>query len=283
MKTAVFSLFIASLTAFITSSVFAGGIDNKHNYSTEYVRTLNRNAATDSADAAVYNPAGVMRMKDGFYLNLSAQEAFKDYWHTTAGAEYKSDTPSFIPGLFGIYKQEKWAAYGALSIVAGGGKVEYDQGSATTMGIGNAIIARSGGFYSNIRNQSLKADSIYFGYTIGGAYEVNDRVSLSLGLRYVDAGKEAKGSVTVSGLAPDMTAQMDYEQAADGWGGIVGLNLSPTSDINIGIRYETRTKLDFETRLKRDDTGILADGAKQRHTFLHCLDLESLIISGLIL
>ena len=45
--------------------LWAGGIDNKTNWSVEYLRILNRNAATDSADAVAYNPAGVMKMDEG--------------------------------------------------------------------------------------------------------------------------------------------------------------------------------------------------------------------------
>ncbi|MBW2321629.1 MAG: hypothetical protein JRF31_12510 [Deltaproteobacteria bacterium] len=70
MKKLFVSLCVAGLIVSSASSLFAGGIENKHNWSAEYVRTLNRNAATDSADAVVYNPAGVMKMEDGFYLNL---------------------------------------------------------------------------------------------------------------------------------------------------------------------------------------------------------------------
>ena len=49
----------------MAGSVVAGGIINKMNQSTDYLRSLNRNAATDYADIAVYNPAGIMQMEDG--------------------------------------------------------------------------------------------------------------------------------------------------------------------------------------------------------------------------
>lgn len=46
-------------------------------HSTEYVRTLNRNASTD-ADAAFYNPAGLAMMeKSGLYINFSNQTLHK--------------------------------------------------------------------------------------------------------------------------------------------------------------------------------------------------------------
>jgi len=71
MKKFLVPLCVAGLLVSSTSFLFAGGIENKHNWSAEYARTLNRNAATDSADAVVYNPAGVMSMEDGFYVNLT--------------------------------------------------------------------------------------------------------------------------------------------------------------------------------------------------------------------
>ncbi|MBW1744497.1 MAG: hypothetical protein JRJ47_13875, partial [Deltaproteobacteria bacterium] len=70
MKRFLAFLCVSALVFCLTSPVMAGGIDNKHNFSAEYIRTLNRNAATDSADATVYNPAGVVRMEDGLYGNL---------------------------------------------------------------------------------------------------------------------------------------------------------------------------------------------------------------------
>ncbi|UCF55710.1 MAG: long-chain fatty acid transport protein, partial [Deltaproteobacteria bacterium] len=65
MKKLVTFLFVVGFIFSASSSLFAGGIDTKSNLSAEYIRTLNRNAATDSADAVVYNPAGVMKMEDG--------------------------------------------------------------------------------------------------------------------------------------------------------------------------------------------------------------------------
>ena len=86
--------------------LFAGGIENVHNYSAEWVRTLNRQAATDSADAAVYNPAGVMKMDPGTYVNFSSQYTLKEYEHTYGGVGHMSDTPTYIPSLFAVHKRE---------------------------------------------------------------------------------------------------------------------------------------------------------------------------------
>ena len=85
MKRLLVFLCVSALVFAVASPLMAGGIDNKVQYSAEYLRTLNRNAATDSADAVAYNPAGVVKMPDGFYVNLSGQYAFKEYRNTFGG------------------------------------------------------------------------------------------------------------------------------------------------------------------------------------------------------
>jgi long-chain fatty acid transport protein len=270
---------VSALVLAVASPMMAGGIDNKHNFSAEYIRTLNRNAATDSADAVVYNPAGVVKMEDGFFVNLSGQYAIKDYSNTIAGTEYDSDKDDFVPGLFVLYNQDKWAAYAAFTIPAGGGSVDYEDGNATTLAAGQGFMAGAnymltlpapigmglpaGNYYNTIQDQSLEGESFYYGFTVGGAYEVNDMLSVSLGARYIDAYRKADASVTigdVTGTFPDQTADIEYEETADGWGGIIGLNITPAEKWNIGIRYETKTSLDFETDVDQDDLGILTDG-----------------------
>lgn len=264
MKRLFTMVLTATLALFTGSSLLAGGVENKHNLSAEYIRTLNRNAATDSADAVAYNPAGVMKMEDGFYMNLSGQYAIKEYCNSFGGTDYEDDTPNIIPSFFSLYKKEKWAAFGAFTIVSGGGKVEFDNGSATTLALGQRLIATSGGRFNAIKAHRLEGDSYYSGFTLGGAYAVNDWVSFSLGLRYVDARKSRKGYAILSGTGSDRIYEVDYEETADGWGGIIGINVSPGKNFNIGLRLETRTRLELETRVNKDDMGLLQDGSKTR-------------------
>jgi long-chain fatty acid transport protein len=264
-------------------SVLAGGIDNRTNWSVEYVRTLNRNAATDSADAVAYNPAGVMKMGDGLYGNLSVHMIDKNYSNNVNGQDLDSRKPSYIPGLFALYKQERWAVMAALSNYGGGGKVDFDNGSWTTQKAGLGIISQANAqldaaaallpvppallYYTAITDQILKAESLYLGYTFGGALKINKMISVSLGVRYIAADRKVDGSLNVSaansaagtipGVNNDITANIDFDQEANGWGGILGLNISPLEKLNIGIRYETETELNFETTVKNDNLGLL--------------------------
>jgi long-chain fatty acid transport protein len=258
-----------------TSSLLAGGIDNKHNYSAEYVRTLNRNAATDSADAVVYNPAGVVKMEDGLYLNISGQYALKDYSNAIGGKKYSTDEPDFVPSLFALYTQDRWAAYAAMTIPCGGGKVDYENGSATTLSIGQATIQTVNNQYGvdmydgTIKDQCMEGESFYYGFTVGGAYALNDALSVSLGVRYIDTQIERKGSATLGRTAIGVAAGVpetycvDYEETGDGWGGIVGVNIAPTKALNIGARYETKVSLDLQTKEKKDDIDSITNGSKR--------------------
>jgi long-chain fatty acid transport protein len=265
MKKLFVFLFVAGLIAASASPLFAGGIENKHNWSAEWVRTLNRNGATDSADAVAYNPGGVMKMDGGFYLNIAGQLALKDYSNTYQGTKYETDEPDFVPSLFALYKKDKWAAYGAVTVVVAGGKVDYENGTTTTAMLGQALTAALGGSVSSHR---LNGEAYSIGYTIGGAYAFNDMISVSLGARFVDASREFAGSSSLVGTAlGDITPAVDYEETGDGWGGIIGLNIAPTEELNIGIRYEIKTSIDLKTEVKQDTVpgGLpgLTDGAER--------------------
>lgn len=308
MKKKITMLCVAGMMACLASPLWAGGIVNKQNFSVEYLRTFSRNAAIDAADIVVYNPAGVMALENGGYLNVGAFYAAKDYADTIAGNEYDSDEPSIVPGLFGVYKQDRWAVFGAFTIPGGGGEVDFSDGNARTVALGSGLVTAANAkldlageagllplpassfYYSDISRQYLEANSLYYGYTIGGAFAVNDRLSVSAGVRYIDAFKEFEGSVTfsaadslagtVSGVNDDVTGRVKLEETADGWGGFLGVNLRVSDALNIGMRYETATKLDFETDVKQDNLGITpsigyTDGSKTRE------DLPGLIGIGL--
>jgi long-chain fatty acid transport protein len=254
-----------ALSVTFAATVFAGAIENKTNWSAEYIRTLNRNAATDYADIAAYNPAGTVKLTEGFIINGSLQYLSKEYENVVNGTSFESDEPSYIPGIFGVYNTGKWSLYGAFSNYGGGGKVDFSDGNATTVSLaagllGNPLCPPYSGTCTNFGAQQLSAESFYLGYTIGGAYSLNDMVSFSIGLRYIDAHREAQGSVMVwnADYTVPFTAKVDYEQDDSGFSGIFGANLSPTDKLNIGIRYEMKTSLDLKATVY-EGAAILAD------------------------
>jgi long-chain fatty acid transport protein len=261
MKKLFVFLCVAGLIAASASPLFAGGIDNKTNWSAEYIRTLNRNAATDSADIVAYNPAGVMKMEDGLFGNLSVQFIDKKYNNKVGGTDLESHEPSYLPGLFLLYKRDRLAGFFSFTIPGGGGYVDYSQGNYTTQYaaalLNQLFYIPAFGVAASNGLQRFEAESYYYGYTFGGAFAINDMFSVSLAARYIDAYREAKGFVIMNpGVATEMTHYADYEEDADGWGGIIGLNIAPTEELNIGMRYETRTDLDFDQKVNQDENTL---------------------------
>jgi long-chain fatty acid transport protein len=241
------------------SSLWAGGADNKTNWSAEYIGILNRNAATDAADIAMYNPAGMMKMTNGFYGNLSVQFLPKDYNNQIDGTDYDQDEPSVVPGLFAVYKQDRWAGFFAVSNVVGGGKVDFEQGNATTNFVKSGVRA-SVPILDLVNQEYLKAEAAGMAYTLGGAYKIDEIWSVALGVRYVKSDREMEGVISLgSSIVPSAAydADVKFEEEADGFGGVIGINVSPSDRLNIGLHYDTKVSLDYKAYVERDTTNIL--------------------------
>ena len=87
MKKILTSVFALSCAA----AVFAGGIDNKSNLSTGYLRNPSRATETKRPEAVLYNIAGTSFMEDGLAFNIGNQFIFKEYTNEYSGKEFKDD------------------------------------------------------------------------------------------------------------------------------------------------------------------------------------------------
>ncbi len=245
---------------FSSALACAGSIDYLSNQSAEYLMTFSRNAATDSADIASYNPAGIVFLpQNGLYLNTSAQYLLKPYEQTYRGQTYKQDEPTVIPNLYTVYKQDKWAVFFAATVTAGGGKIKWKEGNATTAGLilqtaGAAALSGGGTGATAINSQSLEAFSRYIGLAPGAAYKVNDSISFAVAGRYIKANRYARAfadfSMDAIGAVPgnetSVLVDSDFDYNARGFGGILGMDIKPVENLMLGLRYETVTKLDFK-------------------------------------
>ena len=273
------------------SPLYAGGIINKQNQSADYMRTLNRSAATDYPDIAVYNPAGIMKMENGAYAKLDAMYFSKDYSNDVPGfGTLNSDKSSLIPGAFALYKNDRWAGFFAFTIPAGGGELEYNNGDARTVALSqgvafaaNQLLAPAIGAgllpptaaYSQIGAMNLDVkQSTVLGFTLGGSFALNDMWSFAAGVRYSTGTREFDGSATISavttipGVNPPLTPSLDLEEDADGWAGILGVNFA-WENLNAAVTFISNTKMDYEMDVKRDTLGIapalgFADGSTRR-------------------
>jgi long-chain fatty acid transport protein len=232
-------------------------------------------------------------MADGLYTKLDVMYYDKDYSNTVPGGAFPSfdqdfgkldqDESSTIPGFFTIYKQNRWAGFFAFTIPAGGGELDYNNGTARTVQLADGLVRRleflgtiPPGVYDRLSSQKEQVkDSQAYGFTLGGTYAVNNQWSLALGLRYTYSEREFEGQAVIESstvppaFAPPINPQLDVYEDDDGWAGIIGVNYAPAKNINLAATLITKTEIEYEREVKKDNLGIaaglgFADGSKIR-------------------
>jgi long-chain fatty acid transport protein len=269
-------ILIAAVSVFfICAGDLFANIDNLSNMSAEWIRTGNRNAATDAADIVVYNPGGVTELPDGFQVNIGNQTMIRKPTHSYnlgMGLEshQQDDIDWFLPNVYITYNKDNWAIFGGYYIPGGGAVVDYPEGSITTDMIGMALVGSP--FFDAFNDAYLKADSVYNTLTLGGGYKINDRVCASLGFRYIFVENTIKAGLTAltdlgGGMFWPTELGLDIKEKGDGVGLIAGLNLNLTPSLNLGVQYQSKVDLDLKTSVQRDDISplgfnLFTDGRK---------------------
>ncbi|QTQ14346.1 outer membrane protein transport protein [Treponema parvum] len=241
--------------SFFFASLFAGGIDNKTNLNSGYLRNPSRLTETKRPEAVLYNIAGTGFMEEGLYMGIGNQFIFKKYTNElkATGKEY-SDNKNvfFFPDLEIVYKKDNWAAFFGFGVFAGGGSLDYSDGNGAIAGLFaktaaaySAVPAMAAAFAGAATNHSLKVYSATMGEILGASYVVNDMVSLSLAARFLH------GNQNISLKAPALAAfnggkELAYDASGYGLGGIIGINVIPMENLYLGLQYQTVTKLDYK-------------------------------------
>lgn len=300
--------------------VFAGGVITNTNQSTQFVRTVSRNASLDD-DAVYFNPAATAQFSEGLHLSYSHQVCIQkrtttDDFPTLNNHEYEGNVfvPAF-PNLYATWKKNNLALFFGFGPVGGGGSAEYEKGLAsferqismmpgmiTSMGSSMGLSASA--YDVNI---NFTGTSILYGGRIGGAYSfLDDKLAVSLGVAAIYQKNAYKGSIkdiqlnptcallgmngdmmpattffttlstALASLNPTMAAtaaayagavadkEVDAVQTGFGLAPIVGLSFKPDDRLNIGIKYEGRTKMELTNDTKKDDTGMFTDDSTFR-------------------
>ncbi|MCR5762373.1 MAG: hypothetical protein K6G00_03195, partial [Treponema sp.] len=126
--------------AFSTALIFAGGVENKTNMSTGYLRNPSRNAEFQRPEAAFYNIAGTAFMDDGLWIEIGNQFVLKEYTHELDDDSLKStfntynidtsssDTTSvwLYPDVDLVFHKKDFAGFFNFGVYAGGGSLNFD-------------------------------------------------------------------------------------------------------------------------------------------------------------
>lgn len=262
-------IILSAAAILCTAALFAGGIDNKTNLNSGFLRNPSRNSEHKRPEAVIYNIAGTGFMEDGLAFNVGNQFIFKTYKDKleSTGVEYKDKKPVFFfPDAEIVYKKDNWAAFFGFGVFAGGGSLEYKDGTGVTYlalkkavaeGMQKKIAAGllPSGAAALIPTQSesiaskhsLDVYSVTMGEILGGSYVLNDNISLSAAGRFLHSNQNMK--LKCEGLSADNGgADIGYDAKGYGFGGILGINAKDVfvPGLYLAAQYQTITKMDME-------------------------------------
>lgn len=322
MKKAFLALIIC---AFLLQPSWGGGIVTNSNQSAQFARMLARYAIYD-VDAAYFNPAGLVKMEDGFYFSLGSQTIMQnktiDFAHPLLNeSTYETDilVPVF-PTAFAVYKKNKLAFSLGFGPIGGGGSAEYETGLPSF----EIPISKIPGLLtgSGIPTSQYSADinfsgsSVYYGIQAAASYAISDVIAVAAGVRMNIANNTYEGTIsniminpTYPGLndgsmtsapvffttlsqalagtdpmtsammaayaAATSDAEVDVKQTATGITPFFGLNIAPNDKLNLAVKYELATKLEFTNETTTDDVGMYPDGGTFRD------DIPAILTAGI--
>ena len=198
---------VVMLSLCMTPVLYAGGLLTNTNQSAHFIRMIARDASLE-IDAVYTNPAGLVKLNDGFHISFTNQSAFQTRTITSTfkpfagygGNEEKEylgkTTAPVIPSLQAAYKTGKWVLSGSFAVTGGGGKVKFNEGlssfesSIATLPLAISALGVPTSQYSVDVN--MIGSSYIFGGQLGGSYAINDMFSAFAGVRlsYVKNGYE---------------------------------------------------------------------------------------------
>ncbi len=240
---------------------FAGGVENKTNMSTGYLRNPSRNTEHERPEAAFYNIAGTGFMPNGLFVEAGNQFVIKEYKNEVAtkgleplladGTSYNDETFVYLyPNADIVYKINNFAFFANFGIYAGGGTLEYSEGTAITsmLFLGKAIAnpALMQAMKNIADNHSLTVNSITYGEQVGLSYNFGNIVSVSAGVRFLEATQtlslESDGFSALGSTSNEVSCDAD----AFGVSPVFGIHVKPIETLDISAQLQLKTKLEYE-------------------------------------
>lgn len=255
---------LTALFAVLGTSAFGASIDHIQNYTAEYNANMAQQAAISPTTSAYYNPAGIMRLENGTYFTGGVQlaigkETMKYHTKDGDGGDYSADLLAPIPNFAVIKKQDDRAFFWTFGGIAGGGDLEYKDGVAGIKVLEDALnntMLAPGISISNAKDKGswAEGENMYAQTTIGTAWNINDKLSMSVagrvvyGWRNLDAHLDATADLNtpLGTNNQPIIADISSERTAWGFGGQIGLNYAANDIWNFAMRYDTKVKLEFE-------------------------------------
>lgn len=207
--------FLISGAFLLMNTAFAGGILTNTNQSAQFVRMLSRNASLD-LDAVYFNPAGLTQMKNGFYFGLHNQSITQNRTISSEfpllnNGDYKGSVSAPVfPSAFAVYKIDNWAFSAGFGPNGGGGSAKYNTGLPSFEKKISAIpmSLTASGIPANKYSANIKFDgsSVFWGTQLNGTYSINENISVSVGVRMINAVNTYSGYLKDIKINPNQPA-----------------------------------------------------------------------------
>lgn len=205
LKLAALALLLSSAT-----TTFAGGLLTNTNQSINFLRNPARDGAI-GIDGVYSNPAGVAFLEQGFHVSLNLQNVHQtrtitstnpvfalgknNNGNVTKKFEGKADAP-ILPSVQAAYNKDKWSFQFNFAITGGGGKCEFENGLGSFESVVGTIASQLEplGVKGYDVDGYMQGRQYYYGFTLGAAYKVTDKLSVYGGARllYGSASYKAK-------------------------------------------------------------------------------------------
>ena len=267
-----------TIASLILSSVsFGASIDLIQNYSAEYGGNPAQQGAINYGSTVYFNPAGLSQLEKGTYFVGGVQLASGKQTMTDGDYNNKGfDTDLFSPiPNFAVYKVVDDGAYfWTLGAYAGGAALEYEDGiplpgvkdimkdkisSLSPQALTNPQLGALLQMNMNdvLTGTNVKGSNQYIQTTIGRTWKVDEKLSTSFGLKAVYGMRNLEASTSFDKKYFPLlngNASIDSERTGYGFGFQLGLNYKATDKLNLGLRYDSRVRMDFKTEADIKDT-----------------------------
>lgn len=242
---------ILAIAALLSTGAYAASIDHIQTYTPEYLGNQAQNGMINKS-SVYYNPAGLVHLDNGTYFHIGAQLAVGHEKMDYNGKEYKADLLQYIPTLALYSVRDERTIFWTFSGIGGGGDLEYKDGVAGTAVVPDILNGTPLGKLTNFKDKGSSAEgkSLYGQTTLGRAWKINDKLSMSIAGRAVLGMKKLKGNIDIASsnqqAVKDVHADIDSDRTAWGLGAQIGFNYKATDRLNLAMRYDSRVKLNFK-------------------------------------
>jgi len=252
----IFCLFTMAVFVCVATALYANGIAQSSHFTAKHIAGMNDNTGDETA---MYDPASVVWLKDGIYINVSSFTVLDSLEAKVESTKYEGSANAWtVPAASVTYKQDQFAGFLYFNVLDGApfAKLKWDDGTFYTYTAASGVAALLTG--SSITSTSVEASSTTYNITLGGAYKINDMFSVALGGRYIYYTKEVNNKFSGEGIPGTYSVDTNIKETANGFGGVVGLNVVPAHGYLIGLTYATAIKREYDITV---DPTVTATGA----------------------